>query len=202
MPYVAASERARQSIVAARAVMARSGVAATTVRGVATEAGVPLGTLQYVFPTKERLLEAVIEDVVDEIAAVLAESLPTEGGLAHAIRAGIEAFWSTLVTDQVHLQLMQGELLNYSLRQPGQARLAQWQYDRYRTVLAEWCERAAAAAGETAGVPFDRLARVLLAGLDGLIIQYVCEPDDVRAAGDLTLVVDMVIAAAQIRRLP
>lgn len=199
MVYVEASERTRQSVAAARAVMAREGVAGATVRAVAAEAGVPLGTLQYVFPTKELLLKAVIEDVVDEIAVLLTESLPTEGGLARAIREGIEAFWASLVTDQVQLQLMQGELLNYSLRKPGHERLAQWQYDRYRTVLAEWCERAATTAGETTGVPFDRLARVLLAGVDGLILQYVCEPDDDRARADLALVVDMVIDAARIQ---
>jgi len=198
MPYVEASERTRQSVAAARAVMAREGVANTTVRAVAAEAGAPLGTLQYVFPTKEQLLRAVIEDVVDEIAVVLAESLPTNGGLARSIREGVEAFWATLVTDQVQLQVMQGELLNYSLRKAGQEHLAQWQYERYRSVLAEWCERAAVAAGETTTVPFDQLARVLLAGLDGLIVQYVCEPDDARAKADLAVVVDMVIAAAKI----
>ncbi|RNL63102.1 TetR/AcrR family transcriptional regulator [Nocardioides marmoriginsengisoli] len=198
MAYIEASERSRLSVAAARAVMARDGVAATTVRAVAAEAGVPLGTLQYVFPTKELLLKAVIEDVVDEIAALLAASLPTEGGLARAIREGMEAFWATLVTDQVQLQIMQGELLNYSLRKTGHEHLAQWQYDRYRTVLADWCERAATAAGETTAIPFDRLARVLLAGVDGLILQYVCEPDDQRAGEDLALVVAMVVDAARI----
>jgi len=198
MPYVEASERARRSIAAARAVMAREGVAGTTLRGVAAEAGVPLGTLQYVFPTKEKLLKAVIEDVVDEIAALLAESLPTRGGLERAIREGIVSFWSTLVTDQVQLQVMQGELLNYSLRKPGHEDLARWQYERYRGVLADWCERAAAAAGETVALPFDRLARVLLAGIDGLILQYVCDPDDKRARADLEVVVEMVIARAGI----
>lgn len=198
MPYVAASERTRQGIAAARTVMARDGVAATTVRAVAAEAGIPLGTLQYVFPTKEQLLRAVIEDVVDEIAAVLAEFLPTTGGLEHAIREGIEAFWTHLVSDQAPLQLMQGELLNHSLRTPAHAHLAAWQYDRYRTVLAQWCERAATEAGETTAIGFDQLGRVLLAGIDGLILQYVCEPDDERARRDLAVVVEMAVHAAGI----
>ncbi len=200
MVYVEASERARQSIAAARAVMARDGVARTTLRAVAAEAGVPLGTLQYVFPTKEQLLKAVIEDVVDEIALLLAGSLPVDGGLERALRGGVEAFWVTLVADQVPLQLMQGELLNHFLRAPGHADLARWQYERYRSVLADWCERAATAAGETTALPFDQLARVLLAGIDGLTLQYVCEPDDERARADLAVVVDMVIAAARITR--
>lgn len=34
-------------------------------RAVSAEAGVPLGTLQYVFPSKQGLLKAVIGDVVN-----------------------------------------------------------------------------------------------------------------------------------------
>lgn len=196
MPYVEAAERSRQCVAAARQVMARDGVPKASLRAVATEAGIPLGTLQYVFPTKEQLLEAVIEDVVEEIAVLLAETLPTEGGLGSAITQGMRAFWSTLVADQVHLQIMQGELLNHSLRTPGQAHLARWQYERYREVLAAWCEQAAATSGETPDLSFDQLARVLLAGVDGLILQYVCDPDDARARADLEVVVGLVVALA------
>lgn len=42
-----------------------------SVRAVAKEAGVPLGNLQWVFPTKMDLYRALIEDVVDEIIEVL-----------------------------------------------------------------------------------------------------------------------------------
>lgn len=199
MPYIEASERSRRSVAAARAVMARTGVAGTTLRAVAAEAGVPLGTLQYVFPTKEQLLEAVIESVVDEIAVLLDTSLPAEGGLERAIRDGMTTFWATLVTDQVQLQLLHGELLHYSLRRPGQEHVARRQYERYGTVLAEWCARAAAAAHETTAIPFDQLSRLLLAGIDGLILQYVSDPDDDRAADDLNAVVAMVVAHAGIR---
>lgn len=198
MPYVAASERTRQAVAAARAVMARDGVARTTLRSVAAEAGVPLGTLQYVFPSKDGLVRAVVEDLVEEIASVLTASLPVDGGLATSVRDGVEAFWSTLVTDQVHLQVMQGELLYESLRRPGHEELARWQYERYLAVIADWCDRAAAAAGETTAVPLDRLARVVLAGIDGLILQYVSAPDDARAADDLELLVTMVLAVAGI----
>lgn len=200
MPYVEAAERARLSVAAARAVMARDGVANATMRSVATEAGMPLGTLQYVFPTRERLMTAVIEDVVEEIAAVLTDSLPTAGGLEQAIGDGVTAFWSRLVTDQVHLQVMQGELLNYSLRQPGQEHLARWQYERYRSVLTQWLQAAAAATAESTSIPFDQLARILLAALDGLILQYVCDPDDARAAADLAVVVDMIASHARPRQ--
>lgn len=199
MPYVEASVRSRQFVAAARTVMARDGVAAASLRVVAAEADVPLGTLQYVFPTKEQLLRAVIEDVVDEISQLLRESVQVERGLAGAIRHGLVAFWTRLVAEQVSGQLVQVELLTYSLRKPGQEHLARWQYDTYVSVIAEGCRVAAARAGEVSALPFEKLARIMLAGVDGLIIQYACDPDDERARADLDTLVEMVLAMARIR---
>ena len=148
MPYVEASVRSRQFVAAARRVMSRQGVASTALRAVAAEAEVPLGTLQYVFPSKELLLRAVIEDVIEEIATVLGDTVEINHGLAHAIRQGLTVFWAQLVTDQINLQMMQFELLNYALRQPGLEEMARWQYQRYAEVVARWCETAAVNAGE------------------------------------------------------
>ena len=199
MPYVEASVRSRQFVAAARRVMVRDGVANTSLRAVAAEAQVPLGTLQYVFPSKEKLLRAAIEDVVDEIAEVLASSVRVDGGMALAIRQGAVTFWSQLVADQVNLQLMQHELLNHMLRAPGQQHLARRQYERYIGVITDWGRVAAANSREVCGVPFERLARIILAGIDGLILQYASNPDRDRAHDDLEALIDMVIAAAQIR---
>lgn len=196
MPYVEASVRRAQLIGAARTALARDGVAGTSLRAVAAEAGVPLGTLQYVFPSKEKLLQAVIEDVVDEIAEVLRGSAELDRGLAHAIRVGVQGFWSSLVSGHQGLQLMQYELTTYALRSGGQEHLARWQYERYCRVVADWCRTATIRAGETCAVPFGRLARVIVAGLDGLILQYVCDPDESRSIEDVGAMVAMVVALA------
>ncbi|CDQ46909.1 TetR/AcrR family transcriptional regulator [Mycolicibacterium neoaurum] len=196
MPYVEASIRSKQFVAAARAVMSRQGVAATALRAVAAEAEVPLGTLQYVFPSKELLLRAVIEDVIEQISTVLTASVDVDRGLAHAIRQGLTVFWSELVIGQVDSQLMQFELVNYALRQPGLEHLAQWEYQRYAEAIAQWCQSAATNAGEDSAVGCDQLARLILAGVDGLTMQYACDPDDERAQADLAVLADMVIAAA------
>jgi len=75
MVYVEAAVRRRQLVASARSVLMRDGVARTSLRAIAEEAGIPLGTLQYVFPSKDLLLRAVIEDVVDELAALLKEDV-------------------------------------------------------------------------------------------------------------------------------
>lgn len=198
MPYIEASVRSKQFVAAARAVMARQGVAATALRAVAAEAEVPLGTLQYVFPSKELLLRAVIEDVIAEIATVLTAGVEVNSGLAHAVRQGLTVFWSQLVAGKIDSQLMQFELVNYALRQPGLDHLAQWQYRRYSDAIAQWCQTAATNAGEVSAVPYDQLARLILAGIDGLTMQYACDPDDARAAADLDTIADMVITLARI----
>ncbi|MEU4062702.1 TetR/AcrR family transcriptional regulator [Streptomyces wedmorensis] len=200
MAYVEASVRRRQLVAAARVALARDGVPGTSLRAVAAEAGVSLGTMQYVFPSKELLLRAVIEDVVDEIAEVLRGSADLGMGLEHAVRRALAGFWAELVVGRADVQVMQYELTTYALRAAGQESLARWQYERYCAVVAEWCQRAAQEAGETCAVPFGRLARVIVASLDGLILQYVCDPNDARAREDLDATVDMIVSLAAVRR--
>ena len=106
-----------QLVVAARAVLCRDGVAGTTLRAVAAEAGVPLGTLHYVFPSKERLITAVVEDIRDEVSAVF-QSAEVDAGLEHAIRHGVENYWQQLVVGQPELALMRHEVFVYALRTP------------------------------------------------------------------------------------
>jgi len=52
---------------------------------------------------------------------------------------------------------------------------------------------AAENAGETCPIPYDQLARLIVGGLDGLILQYVCAPDPGRARADLDLLITMLI---------
>lgn len=194
MAYVEAALRRRQIVTAARSVLAREGVSRATVRAVAAEAGVPLGTMQYVFRSKEELLRAVIEDVVGEISEVLKESAELDDGLEHAIRQGMRGFWSKLVSSRPNLQLMQYELTTYALRAVGHQSLARWQYQRYCSIVAEWCQEAANNASETCAVSFAQLGRVIVAGVDGLILQHVCDPNDARSLEDLDTMIDMVIS--------
>lgn len=79
MVYVEAAVRRRQLVASARSVLMRDGVARASLRAIAEEAGIPLGTLQYVFPSKDLLLRAVIEDVVEELAALLKEDVELGG---------------------------------------------------------------------------------------------------------------------------
>jgi len=194
MVYVESAVRSRQIVAAARVVITRDGVAGTTVRAVAQEAGIPLGTLQYVFPAKQQLLRAVIEDLVEELASNLLSSVSPDADLEYAIGHGIRTFWNDLVVgDAEGVQLAQYELTTYALRTAGLEELARWQYERYTDVVAGWLQRAA--------TPVDarRLARLIVAGIDGLILQYVVNPDPDRGRDDIEAMIAMITHHAETR---
>ena len=198
MPYVRVDERRSQIVAAARTVLARDGVGGTTMRSLAAEAGIPLSSLHYAFQSKEQIFRAVLEDITGEISKNL--ELYRVGGtrFAQALRLGLRrAFGHSMRTRDSHL--LQYELTTYALRTAGLADLAAWQYEQYCAILAGWCREAATAAGETCAISFDALARVLLAALDGLILQQLAAPDAERGARDLDNVIAAVIALADPR---
>jgi AcrR family transcriptional regulator len=199
--YVKASERRGQLVVAARAVLCRDGVSGTTLRAVAAEAAVPLGTLHYVFPTKELLITAVLEDIRDEVSAVFRSS-EVDAGLEHAIRHGVENYWQRLVVSQPELALMRHEVFIYSLRTPGLERLARWQIEGYSRIVAEWCQEAAGNAGEICSVPFDTLGRVLVGSVIGIVLHYLSDHDPDRSRRDLQAAMEMLVRLADVRPAP
>ncbi|MGW4351446.1 TetR/AcrR family transcriptional regulator [Nocardia sp. NPDC004582] len=195
MVYVKVSEREEQIIAAAVRVLSDVGVPATTLRAVAAEAGVPLGTLQYVFSSKEQLLRAVITTVIRDISETLRAQLELDRGVEHALRQGVSSFWEKLVANHVGLQIMQYELMTYSLRNEA-GELAQLQYESYSAVVTEFFEQAARTSGERCAVGFDTLGRLALAQIDGLILQYIAKPDAARARRDLQQALDMLVIFA------
>ncbi|MFH8841701.1 TetR/AcrR family transcriptional regulator [Streptomyces sp. NPDC017868] len=196
MAYVRAAEREEQIVAAAMRVLSSAGVPAMTLRAVAAEAGIPLGTLHYVFPAKDQLLRAVMGKVIGDISEALRAEVELDRGVEHAFRQGIAGFWRRLVESGIGLQVMQYELTTYSVRTEGAGGLAQSQYERYSSLVTELCEQAAQAAGERCAIGFDALGRLTLALVDGLILQYVANPDADRARRDLKHAVDMIILLA------
>ncbi|WP_426565325.1 TetR/AcrR family transcriptional regulator [Angustibacter sp. McL0619] len=199
MAYVKASERRGQLVRAARAVLLREGVGGATLRVIATEADVPLGTLHYVFPSKNDLLRAVMEEVMEEIAGVLDDVAQVGSGLEHFLRNGLDKYWIREVVGNPELQLVQQELTSYALRTPGLESLARWQHDRYSRIVAARAQEAAATAGEICAVPFDTLSRVVVATVLGLIQQFLADPDEARSARDVLATADMIVKLADPR---
>lgn len=194
--YVKADERRRQLVTAARRVLVRTGVAGSTLRAVAAEAGVALGTMHYVFPSKEQLLRAVLEEVVEEISTVVREASETTADLEKAILAAARTVWSRLVEAEPEVQLMQYELSLWALRTAGMADLAQWQYERYLDLIDRHWQQVAARAGVTLSVPTSQLARLQLAALDGLLLQHLASRDLKRTLADVEALIRQLVRYA------
>lgn len=196
MVYVKAEEREEQIAAAAVRVLSSVGVPAMTLRAVAAAADIPLGTLNYVFPTKDQLLRCVILRQIHTTSEVLRAELELNKGVEHALRHGVTSFWHKLVSDEIGMQIMEYELMTYSLRNEAGGDLAQLQRDRYSLLVTEFLEQAARAAGERCAVGFDTLGRLTLAQVDGLILQYIAKPDAALAQRDLESALDMLVLFA------
>jgi AcrR family transcriptional regulator len=194
--YAKAEVRRGQLVAAARAVLAREGMAGTTLRGVAAEAGVPLGTVHYIFATKEQLLRAVLEDVLEEISVAFRAAASSATDLDAAMRATVLDVWSQLVEADPGMQIMQYELTIWALRTEGMAHVARRQYELYLQVLTDNWNEAAARAGVTLAIPADQLARLFLAGADGLILQYLTLGDPEQTRADLERFVGQMVRYA------
>ena len=86
---VAASPELRPHLLdAALACYARGGIAATSLRAIAREAGVTPALLHYYFGSGDRLLEAVVEERIAPAIEGLRAALPLDGNDVAALVAG------------------------------------------------------------------------------------------------------------------
>ncbi|MGZ3715559.1 MAG: TetR/AcrR family transcriptional regulator [Ktedonobacterales bacterium] len=191
-----ASERRAELLAAAIRVLAREGLAETTTRKIAAEAGINQATLLYYFGSKDDLLFAVLQEMMLATQEVALRGVPQATDLREAVAGAIRAFWRQ-VEATPELQIMQYELTLYALRNPDAAWLAKEQYAGYCVVVETLLRETYAAAGQTSAIPFDALARFIVGGLDGIILQFVSDRDPARARGDVEYLVQSVIALAE-----
>lgn len=192
----ATSERRAELLAAAIRVLAREGLAETTTRKIAAEAGINQATLLYYFGSKDDLLFAVLQEMMRATQEIALQTMPEATDLREAVAGAISAFWGH-VEAAPELQIMQYELTLYALRNPDAAWLAKQQYSGYSAVVETLLREAYAAAGHTPVMPFAALARFIVGGLDGIILQFVSDRDAARARGDVEYLIGAVIALAE-----
>lgn len=188
------SDHTRAQIIegAVRSLM-QTGVVGTTTRKIASEAGVQLATLHYHFESKSALLVAVLESLADEMAgryrAMLDTSLPDiDAAIEHLLRSA----WTSIQQSKL-LQIVHYELTLYALRE-GAEWIAERQYDAFVATYRERLLCVPEAARRLSFEDCTALARFLLAGIDGLILQELANPDDARSQRG----VDALIAAGRV----
>ena len=180
-PWTGQGAERRGAILAATArLMLRDGLGAVTHRAVAAEAGVPLAATTYYFASKDELVvEALGVLVHDEIrrvserAATLGEELSSASRAAAAVAEVLfpdtEAAGGLLAKFELYLE---------AARRPGlRATAAQWQ-ESFNQLAAG----SLAIAGSSQA---ERLAPLLVAGIDGLLVHRLSEGIDDLEIGHL-----------------
>jgi AcrR family transcriptional regulator len=187
MARMPSADRRRQLTEAAIRAMARDGVAKTTTRAIAAEAGVSLSVFHYCFDSKQALVESVITTITDHYVTVVKEALRPRATLEDTVRAGFQAYWDH-VRARPDEHMLTYELTQYALRQPGFEHLARRQYEMYGEAYADLIEQLRAGRDLRLRVPVTVLARYLAAMTDGLTLNYLVLGDEAAWTGVLDTV--------------
>jgi AcrR family transcriptional regulator len=188
--------RRARILAAAIAVLAREGIAETTTRKIAAEAEVNQAMLRYYFGSKDDLLFAVLQEMTRQTREVVQQATLSGHDLSTRLREGLLRFWQHFES-QPALQIMQYELTLYALRNPASAWLARQQYDGYCAVVELLFADHFATTDQKSALPLPDLARFVVAGIDGLILQFVSAPDPARARRDLENIIQAVLRLAE-----
>ncbi len=192
MAHIPVGERRRSIVEAAVKVITGEGPARATTRRVAAAAKAPLASLHYTFRNKEELFRAVIERCLDLVDEKYQEQLPEVRGLREGVRAllKINRDWC-LAEPGFHVA--EYELFLWALRTPSAHEFTRYIYQR-------WFERVGVLlakcmdASERTSCNLERLARDVVAVLDGMVLQIIAlghagpGPEDINRLADAAMI--------------
>ncbi len=161
---VAAREDRRNALVlAAYRQIAERGFEGLRTRDVADEVGVNVATLHYYFPTKEKLIEAVVAHSMGRFRTSL-EMADASGNLLQAYLRGVRK----LLSDEPELGAVMGELALRSTRDPSLARIMQDMNEAWHRTVRGLLRNAARRGQISRRLDSDRVAAIIVAVLAGM----------------------------------
>lgn len=191
------------------------GIDAVTIRRVADDAGVSVGMVHYCFENKEDLMSAMIETNIDELAAGLrmafayaatvgeqaADGATGTVALSAHLQAGVRTMWQ-LIELTPSRQRLAYETICFSLRRRDDptnpsARLAKVHKRLALAAAAEFLAGCAQQTGTEWTTPVERVARLCLSLLDGVVIHWLVERDTEAAWEDIDQIIAMVVQQAR-----
>ncbi|MCI9889829.1 TetR/AcrR family transcriptional regulator [Micrococcales bacterium 31B] len=199
MARISAEERRVDFVRAAATVIATQGVASATTRRIAEAANAPLATLHYCFRNKEELMAEVYNYLSRDYAQALPPVPTTARGIRGIIEAHAERVWARMLANP-HEQVTTFELLLRRFRVDGEGEAQALEVNR--TMYEGWSRSthdlfrdAAIDAGEAVPINLKEITRLFIAGVDGISMQHLADPDEERAAGLVRLLVRGLIAS-------
>ncbi|MFC0623587.1 TetR/AcrR family transcriptional regulator [Kribbella deserti] len=195
MARVPAAERRTALIEAAIRVATREGLAATTTRRIAEEAGISVGILHYCFRSKEELLHEAIRVIAEAQVVAARRAIAPGGDVPASMRNAFRGFWG-LVEQTPDAQLLTYELTSWALRNAETEPLAREQRDRQLAGIRQILDEIATAAGISYAAPVDLLARMALAVTDGVTLGWLVDRDTAAATATIDAFTTHLIALA------
>ena len=166
MAEAAAQKDRRGALVrAAFNQIAERGFEGLRTREVAREAGVNIATLHYYFPTKEKLIEGVVEHAMDRFRTTLAP----HGSPADQLRNHLRSVKS-LVQGEPRLGVVMGELALRSARDPGIARIMRETNEAWHRAVRGLLRRAVKEGNLRPEMDSDEVAAMVVATLRNLTL--------------------------------
>ena len=152
-------QKARRVLACATDVFSRYGYARTTMGEIAAAAGMSRPALYLIFPDKEAVFEAVVQQMDDETHAKIGAGLAKLGGLRDKLLHACQT-WGSHGVDLAEAHPDAADL--FDLRFPPVRRV----YSRFEQFIVELIEPRALASGVDASP--QELARVLVFAMRGL----------------------------------
>lgn len=197
MTVIGTPSRRAHLVQAALRVMERDGLSGTTVRSVATEAGVSSSTVRRSFDGLDDLLSDVVELVVaGEGDAALWALMTAESDTVAIIRDALRSYLA-LVQQHPGSEQTMLEATLLGLRRHDLAELPRTQYRRYREVMRELLSIVARRAGIHWELDTDELARFALALTDGITLAWLVDRDGAAAERALDLAAESIARYAR-----
>jgi AcrR family transcriptional regulator len=199
---VPVQDRRAQLVEAAISRAVREGLAATTVRGIADEAGVSLSTVHYCFVSKNDLLRAVARAIAGPLSAPVTTAITAmsgdgaqgPAGVEDVLRAAFRAYWE-VARSTPGRQLLSYELTTWSLRSDAGPSVARDLYDSFHATVEGFVDAVSRACGVTWSVPAPLMARTVVATTTGVRLAWLVDDDDEAAVATLD------VSAAQLAGL-
>jgi AcrR family transcriptional regulator len=172
------SAGAREQIVRAAAEsLLENGYAGTSVRAIASRAGVAIGNLQYYFPTKSELLVEAWRYLTARSVEELRAACNQLNDPLEALELGVESIWDTL-RKLGDMQLAAFDLLVQAPRTDRLRAYLPELFTRYREVIQEQIDRLEADGRVRLLVEREVLVPLVLNTVLGFGLYYVVTRDD------------------------
>ena len=161
----ARADRRSALVLAAYRQIAVRGFEGLRTREVAAEVGVNIATLHYYFPTKEKLIEGVVEHAMRRFQS----TLEPHGSSADQLRNYLRAV-RRLVQDEPELGAVMGELMLRSARDPALAGTMEQMYEVWHRTVRGLLKRAVKDGHMRPDVDSDEVAAIIVATLTGVTL--------------------------------